>query len=315
MKEEISVVVTLQHASVECERLLESLKKQVFIDVCFYLCCDSDPALLDFVETSVMEDERFILIKGNQNVASARNQAIKCCKGNYLSFLDEVDWVHSEWLSILYALLTTKRLDIAMSYRACFDEARQVMEHMHPHANIQTFTPLQASTALYSNWELHMSRLRGKLFSCRVLEGFTFDETTLHVDEALLYRLLYASNGVVCTTQPLLYGARSKEEYTASFESDMNLLEIYKQRAAFYQLQGEVELLLKTNKAMFPIHKRLMQRFDGLRAEEKLLYLEENQLYLRTLKSCRHDLWFSHMSKKEMYQFLRSHQSISLWGN
>lgn len=111
----VSVVVAVYNAAPFLERAVKSLQSQTFRDFEVLLVDDGSTddslALCQKVQSS---DSRFqALSKPNGGVSSARNFGVDRAKGRYVTFMDNDDYVHPDWLKILYDTVTQQNAQVA----------------------------------------------------------------------------------------------------------------------------------------------------------------------------------------------------------
>ena len=90
----VSVIIPVYNAEKYLEKCLDSLLKQTFTDM-EVICVDdgSTDASLEILKRFQEKDRRIhVLTQENQYAGTARNNGMKIAQGEYLLFLDSVDF-------------------------------------------------------------------------------------------------------------------------------------------------------------------------------------------------------------------------------
>lgn len=110
----VSVIVPIYNSEKYIRPCLESLIKQTLKPIEIILVNDgSTDRSIDHI-FDLIEKYNFIrLIEiENSGAAEARNKGLALARGNYISFVDSDDFVHSTFLEKLYQEAENKKLDI-----------------------------------------------------------------------------------------------------------------------------------------------------------------------------------------------------------
>lgn len=100
----ISVIVPVYNTEQYIERCLNSVLHNTYHNL--EVICVNDGSTdnsLEILEKMANIDSRVRIInKKNGGVSAARNDALKVATGEYISFVDSDDWVHSQYFEIMY---------------------------------------------------------------------------------------------------------------------------------------------------------------------------------------------------------------------
>ena len=111
----ISVIIPAYKVEKYIGRCLKKLEAQTFTDFEVLVINDGSPdRTAEVVEEFAKRDKRFILFNNeNGGVASTRNFGVEHARGEYLAFVDSDDYVHKDYLKILYEECINNDADIS----------------------------------------------------------------------------------------------------------------------------------------------------------------------------------------------------------
>ena len=102
----ISVIITIYNVEIYLERCLSSVINSTYENL--EIICVNDGSTdhsIDILHKYKSIDERVIIIdKENRGLSSARNAGLDIATGEYISFIDSDDWVHSRFFEILFTI-------------------------------------------------------------------------------------------------------------------------------------------------------------------------------------------------------------------
>lgn len=113
----VSVVIPVYNAKDYLHDCIKSLLDQTLIDCEFVFVNDgSTDNSCEIIEEYQKNDQRIVLInQENKGIGEARNTGINAAKGEYLSFLDNDDFLKNNFLESLYNTAVKDDLDILIS--------------------------------------------------------------------------------------------------------------------------------------------------------------------------------------------------------
>ena len=111
----ISVIVPIYNVEKYLGKCLMSLKKQPFKDFAALLIDDGTPDnSMAIAEKFAADDKRFIIFhKENGGLSDARNFGLDRARGEYIAFVDSDDFVHEDYLKVLYGECKRNNADIS----------------------------------------------------------------------------------------------------------------------------------------------------------------------------------------------------------
>ncbi len=112
---EISVIVPIYNVEKYIGKCLESIKNQTFTDFEVLLIDDGSPdGSADIARSYCEKDKRFCLYsKKNGGLSDARNYGIERAKGEFVVFIDSDDYIHKDYLNVLYHECADNGADMA----------------------------------------------------------------------------------------------------------------------------------------------------------------------------------------------------------
>ena len=100
----ISVIVPVYNARPYLHRCVDSILNQTYVDLEVLLiddgCTDGSGEICD--EYSIRDNRCKVIHQDNAGVADARNVGLKIAIGDYITFVDDDDWIHPSYLEYLH---------------------------------------------------------------------------------------------------------------------------------------------------------------------------------------------------------------------
>lgn len=111
----MSVVVPVYGVEAYLPRCVNSLLRQTYTNIEIILVDDGSPDLSGAICDSYAEREARVKVlhQENSGLSGARNSGINAASGEYLSFVDSDDWVHEDYVTILFKDAIAHGADIA----------------------------------------------------------------------------------------------------------------------------------------------------------------------------------------------------------
>lgn len=225
---EISVIVPSYKPGEYLWECLDSLKQQTLNSAAFEViivlngCCEPwKSQISDYIKANNLTN--FRLLQTNEGgVSNARNIGIDNAKGEYITFIDDDDYVSHHYLEGLLDSADDKSVVLSDSCAFYDDETKQKIQDYHPHVVYQRYKNL-------SNCSLFLSRaiFNGpcmKLLSKSIIQDIRFDaslsvgEDSLFMfaisknvsrirfaDDSAIYYRRYRKNSAITTTRPISF--------------------------------------------------------------------------------------------------------------
>lgn len=235
----ISVIVPVYNVACYLPECVESILGQSFRDFELILVDDgSTDSSGELCDQYRLKDSRIQVIhKINGGLSSARNAGIDAASGNFIAFVDSDDFVHEEYLSVLYKMAEEYNADLtACSFvkgKTCewpkntdaveIRNGREIMENMNDRDVIITV----AWNKLYKSSLFKENKLR-------------FPEGKLHEDMFLMPQILWHAEKMIITDRKLyFYRQRSGSIMNSSFSlKNFDILDAVEFRMGYLKEKG-----------------------------------------------------------------------------
>ena len=295
----LSVIVPVYNAEKYLEAALNSIKLQSYTNFEVILIddgsVDSSPQICD---DYAKEDSRFRAIhQKNKGPSAARNRGIEEAKGEYLTFFDNDDLLHKDFLKILYQLCIKYECDIALTKSFAFLDEQTIPSGI-PEEKLMFMNHCQLSGQLVDMGWSGLAVTMAKLFKSSLFDDIRFHENRVIADDdSSIYLLFWKSEKSVLFTSPL-YFYRSKRQGSITHSnyqlSWLTGVDAFKERMEFYHQQSEEILYAKAMrnycrkmtenylkiKENFPQEKVLLAELKNKIRKQtgKLLFMKGNSL-------------------------------------
>lgn len=196
----ISVIVPVYKVEPYLRRCVDSILAQTYTDFELILVDDGSPdscgAICD--EYAGKDSRVRVIHQENGGLSAARNAGIDLARGEYLTFVDSDDWVHSEYLAYLYRAIQDKNVLLS----SCgFIRTNKKIEDAQ--------TAFSCAVLDGSSWykEDHINGVIAcaKLYHKSLFQTLRFPVGRLHEDEFTTYKLLHLAGNVSVIDIKLYY--------------------------------------------------------------------------------------------------------------
>lgn len=312
----VSIIIPVYNSEKYLEAALQSAKEQSYENIEVLLIddgsTDSSPAICD---AFAAKDHRFRVIhQQNSGPSAARNRGIDEAKGEYLTFFDNDDLLHKDFIRVLYDLCRENDCDIALTKSFPFLE-EETIPCEEPEVKLTFMDRRQLSTQLVDMGWTGLAVTMAKIFRKSLFEQIRFNENRIiGDDDSTIYLLYWASEKSVLIHSPL-YFYRSKRKGSIT-HSNYRLawltgVDAFKERMEFYYSQGEMILYAK---AMRNYCRRMAENYILMKKsfpEEKVLIRD---LSLRMKKQSLKMLFLKGNSLKQKVSALLFAYFPNIWG-
>ncbi len=275
---EISVIVPVYKVEKFLHRCVDSILDQSFRNFELILVDDGSPdSCPEICEAYAARDSRIHVIhQKNGGLSAARNAGIDWVmansKSHWLAFVDSDDWVHPDYLQLLYS--AAKETLCKISVCGFFRTEGQSL----PSCNDVTVQCLSADD--YYCGKLHdgvTAVAWNKLYHRSLFKKLRYPIGKLHEDEFTTYQAVYQA-GKVAITSGQLYAYYQNPDGIMRSEWNprrMHVLEAFEQQIAFARELGNDRLLNKT------VYLYIYSVYDHL-SNAIVVYRKELRRKLRT---------------------------------
>ncbi len=240
----ISVIMLTYNRETLVSRAIESILNQTYRDF-EYIIVDngSSDKSGEIADTYAARDPRVRVIHRERgSIGAGRNTGLDAARGEYITFIDDDDWVEPDFLAFLWKLLEDSGADISI----CGTEGKALDERW-------TMDVREALVQLM--WrKRYTAGFPMKLFRRALAEGLRFSETDRYDDIGLIYRLFaragavayhglpkyhvlrHGGNNSAWTTDHRLLTPETLEEYLTAYRVRTNWLSgLFPDRAATWR--------------------------------------------------------------------------------
>lgn len=205
MGEVISIIVPVYNIEQYLGKCIDSILNQSYRELDIILVDDgSQDSSGDICDSYSKLDSRIRVIhKENGGVSDARNLGLDLARGEYISFIDGDDWVHSEFIERLYKLMLSRDCQISIgSFMKVYTE--DVKEDLGDEP-IFEYTRDQALDQLISSRDILFEISCGKLYKKSIFKQIRFPVGKVHEDTYIAHKTILESEKIVKTRAKLLY--------------------------------------------------------------------------------------------------------------
>lgn len=295
----ISVIVPVYKVEAYLDRCVESIVKQTHSRLEIILVDDGSPDNCPAIcDVWAKKDSRIRVIhKKNGGLSDARNAGVTVATGEYIVFIDSDDWIHSQYVELLYTAVKKYNADIAgCDIRLVYDDSIQYEQVI---ATVESYTSEQAIETLINGTGFR-AVVWNKLYRRRVLQGESFTIGRYHEDEFFTYKILAKAERLVFVNAELyFYYQRPGSIMNSSSSKHLDVLDAYLERLVF--LQNKYPKLYHADKVGFCISciglYQDILRFSGT----------EKKSCMKIIKNCRSQVHFkfkelfTHSFKENVY--------------
>lgn len=201
----ITVIVPVYKVEKYIHRCIDSILCQTFKDFELVLVDDGSPDKCGSIcDEYARKDSRIHVIhQENGGLSSARNAGLDWVYGNsdskWITFIDSDDWIHSDYLKILFTAATKDNVALSMCEFSRTSEA-------YPEENIITYNIKKWNAEDYFIFNnVNATVAWGKLYRRDILTNIRFPIGRLHEDGFVTHELLFWENEIAVIDNVLYY--------------------------------------------------------------------------------------------------------------
>lgn len=203
----VSVIVPVYNVERFIHRCVESLIGQSYKNMEIILVDDGSSDNSGKICDDYANNHSFIYVIHQKNAgqAAARNNAIKCAKGTFVSFVDSDDYVEPDYIEYLLLLQQKFKADVAIGGFTYLYDNKKKYRKRRP--SLEKIEVLNASEAL-----IKMNYTEGfgatpwaKLYKKQLVENHPFPEGQIYEDLATLYKIIGDCNRIVYGNKKIYY--------------------------------------------------------------------------------------------------------------
>lgn len=232
----ISIIVAVYNTKIEyLKECIDSLRKQTLKDLEILLIDDgSEQECAKKCDEYQKLDERIRVIhKENEGVSIASNLGIEMATGEYLTFVDNDDWIDLDACEKVYHKITQHQADVVMwnYYSYCKDKTERAYykgenQVVYQGKEIQKLQTQILDVFAYEEQQISLAGANWcKLYRTKLLKEnpqARFPEHMMGGEDAIFtYKALACAEKVVFWDEPMYYYRQSEISYTKRFKPEM----------------------------------------------------------------------------------------------
>lgn len=182
-----------------------------------------------------LEDKRVkYFFQENQGQSGARNNGLDNTNGQYVCFIDSDDFIHTDFVKILYQNLTKNDADIAF---CCFGRNNITKNIEEEKQDITIFTRDEIMQEIGKR-DSNFAIVCNKLFKRSIFNDLRFEVGRIYEDDLIIHRILWKAEKIVFNNIELYYyrighGSTMNSDYTDKKLKDK--IHVLKDRIEFYK--------------------------------------------------------------------------------
>lgn len=203
--DKISIIIPVYNAEQYVARCLDSVMEQTFKNYNVIIVDDgsTDRSLEIIKKYEKQYSNLTVICQKNAKAAAARNTGLKNATGEYIAFVDADDYVHKDYLRILYENMIA--FDAEVSTCGYYKSSKDIFKEIDLSKNAPYWrTNIDVmyeccdinKTAIVSPW--------CKLYKKELFQGIGYPEGRTYEDLATTHKIMYKAKGIV-TTDLTLY--------------------------------------------------------------------------------------------------------------
>lgn len=307
----VSVIVPIYKVENYLRECVDSIISQSYNNLEIILVDDGSPDNCPKIcDEYVLQDSRIKVIhKPNGGLSDARNAGIEVAKGEYLSFVDSDDVIHSQMIEVLIKpLIEDKSVKMSACQFLEFDDGKEFDKNIElkPSETIdfQEYFTKRIWTIAWA-----------KVYEKSLFENIKYPVGRYHEDEFTTYKVCYEAKKVAYT-ESQLYFYRQREGSIMNTLSVKNVTDTHdalKERVEFFQERKEDKvyaLFLILYADFYCIFFNTQKNIDSIlkRWKKDLMFYSKNGLSLKQKikfflsKNCPKLKFFLSKAKKLKYE-------------
>lgn len=248
----ISVIVPVYKVEPYLARCIDSILAQSFADFELILVDDGSPDNCSKIcdEYAKKDSRIFVIHQENSGVSVARNNAIEWTLKNsdsqWLTFIDSDDWVHPQYLEILYSAAVNLKLDIsACQYKntSAISPFKVIAKSSPEVMGTQDFY-IKNQTAAIAPW--------CKLYKKSYFETIRYPVGIRYEDEFTTYKVLFKTPRIAYIDEKLYFYYTNPDGFMNSEWSPkrLDVTTAHEEQVEFFRKNGFNDAFKKTERIL-----------------------------------------------------------------
>ena len=303
----ISIIVPVYKVEAYLRRCIESILNQTYRDFELILVDDGSPDNCGVICDEYASQYTFIHVihQKNGGLSAARNAGLDWAflrsSSGWLTFVDSDDWLHPEYLRIMYSAVESCHCAVSSCgiFRTSGDEI--------PSVSSLGIECCQADI-YYCEKAAFPDIACGKLYQKMLFETVRFPVGKLHEDEFTTYRVIFQCNNIAVISAMLYAYFQNPDGITSSNWNigRMHVLEAIEEQIRFAKLTNRLIFLRKVTE------KYIYAAYDQLCVADEIYRGDLRRKLRRALKLGR-DCGCFMLQKKNLWAYEQAYPIKPLW--
>ena len=302
----ITVIVPVFNVDNYLKRCINSLLRQFFKDFDLILVddgsSDNSGAICDQYEK--IDYRVHVIHQNNGGLSAARNSGIEWSlsysDSSWITFIDSDDWVHPQYLQVLYDLATKFQRNISIcAYKEVGDDESSYEDLSNNSAKQQGY--IVNSEEFYRDFRVNAIVAWGKLYKKEYFKTIRYPIGRIHEDEFTTYKLLFKQSSIAFINEPYYYyyinekgimKTQSKNKRGDALEAYMEQIKYFEEhkleiakKVMIWEYAGKISEWIDTLKASKMFDKK-DRKLQGKLIKQLRKVLKEYHLYI-PYNSCK----------------------------
>lgn len=234
----VSIIIPIYKTEQYLARCIVSLLNQSYRKLEIILVNDGSPDKSPHIcdNFAILDSRIKVIHKENGGISSARNAGLQIMTGDYVTFVDSDDFIHSDCIRrLVYYAVHNKSEIVQCGYISGYEDH---FYHVDIGGRSQKYTMKKA----FLSRKLK-SGVVGKLYKASLFrkERFVISDHFNYEDEGIFYRLIYQAKSVTITSQKLYYYYQSKNSTTRNqvHYQSRDFIDVFDNRLIFFQKKDQ----------------------------------------------------------------------------
>ena len=242
----ISVIVPVYNVEKHLEKCIKSILNQTYKDFEIILIDDgsTDKSSQICDEFAIKYNKIKVLHQQNRGQGSARNAGLEIAKGDYIAFIDSDDFIHPDYLRLLFQASTETDADISICNYLLFENDEIVSfenEEIKTITEFNNYNVFLPDIVFNYRQQVMLEVVWNKLYKRKLFNEIRFPEVKIHEDTGIYYKLLFSSKKIVFIENTLYFYYKNQKGTMASGFSEKKFacINFYLEEIDFFKKVSE----------------------------------------------------------------------------
>lgn len=243
----ISIVVPVYNVEEFLPECVESILNQTYQNFEMILVDDGSKDSGGYLcdEYAKKDDRIKVIHKENGGLSDARNKGIDIVKGDYITFIDSDDRIHSKYLEVLLNCALEHECDIVIGNYEEFSETNQINETLK-NASVEILSKHDTMMRYFDtkNYQQSIVTAWGTLYKTSLWNDVRYPKGKIHEDEFTTYKLYYKSNKIAYLNEKIYFYRFNANSITRTKFNIKRLVtyEAYENYISFFDKINETQI-------------------------------------------------------------------------